>query len=147
MKCLLLSVPLVLCLISTDAAIAQVRVNVPGHSFKAQEDIRASVMNTGTGAITVCLVFTSMDRLPLPFAAQKYNNGTWGTLLNGVDLGPNGSALVLGAGESQEFTFRLSEPGKMRPLLEYWHRSLPNLNCNDLPKGSKVTTSKTFTVE
>jgi len=86
-------VPLVgLLLVPTDAAIAQVKIDVPGQSFRRQEEIRTKITNISKRPITVCLGFTSMDRLPLPFAAQRNNSRKWGTLLLGSDLGPDGSA-------------------------------------------------------
>jgi hypothetical protein len=143
----LLLVLLGLLLIPTGAGIAQVKVDVPGQSFRRQEEIRTKVTNIGKQPITLCLGFKSMDRIPLPFAAQRNNSGKWGTLLLGSDLGPNGSALVLEAGESQEFPFHLSDSGKMRLMLEYWQGAKPNLSCNALPKGSKVVKSAVFTIE
>jgi hypothetical protein len=143
----LLLVPLGFMLIPAGAAIAQVKIDVPGQSFRRQEEIRTKVINIGNRPITLCLVFTSMDRLPLPFAAQRNNGGKWGTLLLGSDLGPNGSALVLEAGESQEFPFHLSDSGEMRLMLEYWQGAKPHLSCTALPRGSKAVKSAVFTIE
>ena len=143
----ILLVPLGFMLIPAGAAIAQVKIDVPGRSFRRQEEIRTKVINTGKRPITLCLVFTSMDRLPLPFAAQRNNGGKWGTLLLGSDLGPNGSALVLEAGESQEFPFHFSDWGKMRLVLEYWQGAKPRLPCTSLPKGSKMVKSAVFAIE
>lgn len=123
------------------------KIGVSGHNFTKQEVIRSKVINTGKRPIAVCLVFTSMDTLPLPFAVQRDNNGRWGTLLNAIDLGPNGSVLVLEAGEAQEFTFHLNDSGKMRLMLEYWQGAEPHLSCHSLPKGSKVVNSQVFTIE
>ena len=143
----LLLIPLGLILIPTGAATAQVRIDVPGQSFRRQEEIRTKVVNIGKRPITLCLGFTSMGSLPLPFAAQRNNGGKWGTLLLGSDLGPNGSALVLEAGESQEFPFHLSDPGKIRLILEYWQGANPRLSCTALPRGSKAVKSTVFTIE
>jgi hypothetical protein len=88
-----------------------------------------------------------MDSLPLPFAAQRKNGAKWGTLLLGRDSGPNGSALVLEAGESEEFHFHLSDSGKMRLMLEYWQGAKPHLSCTELPRGSKAVKSAVFTIE
>jgi hypothetical protein len=143
----LLLVSLGFVLIPTGAAIAQVKIDVPGQSFRRQEEIRTKVINIGNRPITLCLVFTSMDRLPLPFAAQRNNGGKWGTLLLGSDLGPNGSALVLEAGESQEFPFHLSDSGEMRLMLQYWQGAKPHLSCTALPRGSKTVKSAVFTIE
>jgi hypothetical protein len=124
-----------------------VKINVAGQRFGRGEDIHAKVTNTGGKPITLCVEFTSMSKLPLPFAAQRNTDGKWGTLLLGSDSGPNGWALVLKAGESAEFPFQLSDPGKMRLILEYWQGAKPNLNCNSLPKGSKVFRSAVFTID
>jgi hypothetical protein len=132
-------------LIPSGVAIAQVKINVPGQNFRRQEEIRTTIINIGKQPITLCLVFTSMDSLPLPFAAQRNNGGKWDTLLLGSDLGPNGSALVLEAGESREFPLHLSDSGKMRLMLEYWQGAKPHLSCT--PRGSKAVKSAVFTIE
>jgi hypothetical protein len=143
----LLLVPLGFMLIPTAAAVAQVKIDIPGQSFRRQEEIRTKVINIGKRPITLCLVFTSMDSLPLPFEAQRNNGGKWGTLLLGSDLGPNGSALVLEAGESQEFPFHLRDSGEMRLMLEYWQGAKTHLSCTALPRGSKAVKSAVFTID
>jgi hypothetical protein len=129
------------------STIAQVKIDVPGQSFRRQEEIHTKVINIGKGPITLCLESTSMDSLPLPFEAQRNNGGKWSTLLLGSDLGPNGWALVLEPGESQEFRFHLGDSGEMRLMLEYWRGAKPDLSCTALPRGSKAVKSAAFTIE
>lgn len=62
------------------------------------------------------------------------------------DIGRARAAVVLEAGESKEFPFRLNDSGRMRIRLNYWRSSLPNLNCHAPPKDSKLVTSDVFTI-
>lgn len=128
------------------ATVAQVRIQIPQQHYKIREEIRTKVSNTANYPVTVCLGFLP-DSIVSPFEIQQYGNGKWGILLLGIDIGGGSVRTVLKPGQSYDFPFHLNDPGRMRLRLEYWRGSLPNLNCNDLPKGSKLTTSKTFTVE
>jgi hypothetical protein len=65
----------------------------------------------------------------------------------GPDVGSIRAAVVLEAGESREFPFRLIESGRMRLRLNYWRGSIPNLDCHAPPKGLKLLTSTVFTIE
>ena len=143
-----------LSLILGTAAIAQVKITFLAKQYKVHEEIHARVENTGNSAITFCVEFgqTSMkggevESTPLPFWVQRNDNGKWGTLLIGPDVGSIRAYLVLEAGESKEFPFRLNDSGRMRLRLNYWRGSFPNLNCHAPPKGSKLLTSAVFTIE
>ena len=65
----------------------------------------------------------------------------------GPDVGSYRGAVVLEAGESREYPFRLHESGRMRLRLNYWRGSVANLDCHAPPKGLKLVTSKAFTIE
>ncbi len=147
---LTLGLSLILC----TPAIAQVKITVSAQQYKVHEEIHARVENTGKGAITFCVEFgqTSMkdgevESTPLPFWVQRNDNGKWGTLLIGPDVGSLKAYLVLQAGESKDFPFRLVDSGRMRLRLSYWRGTVPNLNCHAPPRGSKLLTSAVFTIE
>ena len=142
-----------LLLILPSVAIAQVKITVPAHQYKVQEKIPAKVENKGNGAITFCVEVgqTSsrdgeIESTPSPFWVQHSSNGKWGILLIGPDVGSLRAAMVLEAGESKEFPFRLHESGRMRLQLNYWRGSIPNLDCHAPPKGLKLVTSAVFTI-
>jgi hypothetical protein len=136
------------------AAIAQVKIAVPAQQYKAHEGIHAKVENTGNNAVTFCVEFgqTSMkgadvESTPSPFWVQRNDNGKWGTLMIGPDVGSIRAAVVLEARESKEFPFRLNDSGRMRLRLNYWRGSIPNLDCHVPPKGMRQATSAVFIVE
>jgi len=64
-----------------------------------------------------------------PFWVQRYDNGKWGTLMIGPDVGSAKASVALEAGESKEFAFRLNDSGRMRLRLNYWRGSISKLNC------------------
>jgi hypothetical protein len=143
-----------LSLILPTAAIAQVKITVPAQRYKVQEEIHAKVENTGSGAVTFCVEFgqTSpeggeIESTPSPFWVQRSSNGKWSTLMIGPDVGSIRAAVVLEAGESKGFPFRLNDSGRMRLRLNYWRGSIPNLDCDAPPKGLKLLTSAAFTIE
>ena len=145
---------LVLLLTLPAVAVAQVTITVPPQRYKAQEKIPASVENNGNGAVTFCVEVgqTSskeggIESTPSPFWVQRNSNGKWGTLMIGPDVGSLKAATVLAARESKEFPFRLNGSGRMRLRLNYWRGSIPNLDCNAPPKGSKLVTSAVFTID
>jgi hypothetical protein len=135
-------------------AAAQVKIDLDAKHYGVQEKIHAKMENTGTLPVTVCVEMgqTSPNRgetesTPSPFFVQKKGNRNWGTLLIGPDVGSMRAAVVLNAGESQEFPFRLSESGELRLRANYWRGAIPKMNCNASPKGSKLATSDVFTIE
>jgi hypothetical protein len=143
-----------LSLILATAAIARVKITVPAQQYKMHDEIRAKVENPGNDAVTFCVEFgqTSMKRgdvesTPSPFWVQRNDSGKWGTLMLGPDVGSARAAVVLEAGESKEFAFRLNESGKMRLRFNYWRGSIPKLDCNAPPKGLRQATSAVFTIE
>jgi hypothetical protein len=136
------------------AAAAQVKIDLDAKHYVLQEKIHAKVENTGNLPITVCVEIgqTSTkggetESTPSPFFVQQKGNRNWGTLMIGPDVGSIRTAVVLTAGESKEFAFRLSVSGELRLRLNYWQGSIPKMNCNASPKGSKLATSAVFTIE
>jgi hypothetical protein len=145
---------LVLLLTLPAVAFAQVTITVPAQQYKAEEKIPASVENNENSAVTFCVEVgqTSpkeggIESTPSPFWVQRNSNGKWGTLMIGPDVGSLKAATVLAARESKEFPFRLNGSGRMRLRLNYWRGSIPNLDCNAPPKGSKRVTSAVFTID
>lgn len=138
----------------TTTATAQVKITVPAQEYKAGEKIPAKVQNKGNYVVTFCVEFGQwsmkegeVESTPSPFWVQKNNIDKWGTLLIGPDVGSLSDPIVLQAGESKDFPFRLNEPGRMRLRLNYWRGSVLNLACHEPPKGMKLLTSATFMVE
>lgn len=145
---------LVLYAFSSNAA-AQVKIHVPQQHQKKYEKISASVENSGRKPVTFCVEFGQwspkgdgqVETTPYPFWVQQNHNGKWSTLINGPDVGSNRGPVVLVAGKSMEFPFRLGDSGQMRVRLNYWNGDMPTLDCHAPPKGAKLITSSVFTVE
>jgi hypothetical protein len=132
----------------------KLKIDLNAKHYGVQEQIHAKVENTGDLPITVCVEIgqtspngSETESTPSPFFVQKKGNRNWGTLMIGPDVGGNRTAVVLKAGESQESPFRLSESGELRLRMNYWLGSIPKMNCNAPPKGSKLATSSVFTIE
>jgi len=138
-----------LSLILSTTSLAQVKISVPGKHHNRKEEIHAKVENAGRQPITLCVGFAGISgNTPSPFWAQRNNGRKWSTLLLGSDIGPAfGSAVVLEAGQSEEFLLQLNESGNIRLRLDYWRGAIPNLACASQPKGSHVATSASFTIE
>src|ERR1700730_11282278 len=93
--------------------------------------------NVGKHSVTLCVEFgqtssnaDEIESTPSPFWVQRNNVGKWGTLIIGPDVGSSMAAVVLDAGESHEFPFRLIDAGIMRLRLNYRHGSMPDLDCH-----------------
>jgi hypothetical protein len=119
-----------------------------------QDEIHAKVENRGSRAVTFCVEVgqtsprgAEIESTPSPFWIQGESNGKWGTLITAPDVGSKRAAVVLEAGESKDFPFRLNNSGRMRLRLNYWHGSISNLDCAAPPKGLKLATSTIFTIE
>jgi len=144
----------VLSLLSLTVA-AQVKIDLPKQNKKKYETIHASIENTGSKPVTFCIEVgqtspkedAETETTPSPFWVQRNDNGRWGTLMIGPDVGSSKSPEVLGPGKSMEFPFRLGNSGQLRLQLNYWNDSLPSLNCNAPPKGARRATSAVFKVE
>jgi hypothetical protein len=137
-------------------ALSQVRVSTPGTDFKSHEQIDVKITNAEKSAVSYCVEFgqisfkagtgkvEDMEHTPTPFYVQEQNGGRWGTLLIGPDIGSSRHAVVLKAGESQQYPFRLSDRGRMRLVLDYWRGE--NDRVCEHPKGKNTTRSNTFVV-
>ena len=135
------------------SAAAQVRVSIPLQSFHIHDEIPAKVENATSEPVTFCVEIgqrstngTTTEATPIPFVVQTSSEGKWRTLLIGPDVGSLRRPVVLEAGKSDEFPFRLSEPGVMRLLTEYWKGSNPGLDCSKPPKQAHEVKSKPFTI-
>jgi hypothetical protein len=138
---------------------AQVKVAIPPHLpdtfgrtfYFVHDEIHAKVENIGNSAVTFCVEFgqtsvngSDVESTPSPFWVQRRDNGKWGTLMIGPDVGSAKAAVVLEAGKSREFPLRLNDTGRMRLRLNYWRGSIPNLDCHAPPKNLKLATSAVF---
>ena len=147
---------LIIVLALTPIALPQVRMSMSRTDFNSHDRIAVQITNTGKSAASYCVEFgqfsfkagtgtaQDMESTPIPFFVQTDNAGKWGTLLNGPDIGSSRHAVVLKAGESQQYPFRLSDRGRMRLVLDYW-RGDNDIVC-EFPKGKKTTRSKVFVV-
>jgi len=115
---------------------AQVRVVIPKRHFQPKEQIRATLENHTSQAITVCVEFGqhspkghTIESTPIPFFVERNDNGKWSVLLIGPDVGSRLAPVELDSGKSLEFPFRLNDEGKMRLRLDYWAGSLPDMKC------------------
>ena len=135
-------------LILATTSIAQVTISVPERHYKTREQIRTKVQNSGSRPVTLCVGFLGfIEETPSPFWVERNSGGKWRTLILGPDVGGQRGAWVLEPGESREFFVRLSDLGRMRLRLDYWKGSIPKLDCDSPPKGSKLATSAVFVIE
>jgi hypothetical protein len=145
---------LVLVLFSLTAT-AQVTIHVSPQRQKMYETIHARVENAGRKAVTFCVEVRQtspkgggdIETTPSPFWVQRNNDGRWGTLIIGPDVGSLRRPEVLDHGKTLEFPFRLGDSGQMRLRLNYWSGSLPSLDCHAPPKSAKLVTSAVFAIE
>jgi len=134
---------------------AQVKIEISPQRLGKYEKLHAKVENSGSKPVTFCIEAgqTSpkgggeIETTPSPFWVQRSNEGKWGTLIIGPDVGSSKFPEVLNPGKSEEFPFRLGGSGQMRLRLNYWDGAVPKLDCHAPPKGLKVVTSSVFTVE
>ena len=86
----------------------------------------------------------TIESTPSPFFVERNDNGKWGVLLNGPDVGSNSKPVEVDSGKSMEFPFRLNGAGTMRLRLDYWSGSRPDMKCNGSSKDTKHSRSATF---
>jgi hypothetical protein len=132
---------------------AQVRVIIPKRHYQPQEQIPARLENHTSRPITVCVQFgqwspkgETIESTPSPFFVERNDNGKWGILLNGPDVGSNSQPVKVDSGKSMEFPFRLNDEGTMRLRLDFWIGSRPDVKCNGPAKDTKHLHSTTFTL-
>lgn len=151
---LALSAKWVLALLVLNAiALSQVRVLVPKQHYGQQEQISAKLENRTSQPITVCVQIgqwspkgDTIENTPSPFLVEQKDNGRWGVLLNGPDIGNNSQPVELDSGKSLDFPFRLTGEGTMRLRLDYWSGSRPGAKCNGPRKNTKHVRSMSFTL-
>ena len=124
--------------------------------FRSHDRIDVQITNKGKSAVSYCVEFgqfsfktgngtaADMEPTPIPFYVQMDSAGRWGTLLIGPDIGSSRHAVVLKAGESQQYPFRLGDRGRIRLVLDYWVGEKDTV-C-EFPKSKKTTRSNTFVV-
>jgi len=132
---------------------AQVKIFIPNRHYQPQEQIPARLENQTSRPITVCVQFgqwspkgNTIESTPSPFFVERNDNGKWGVLLNGPDVGGNSQSVEVDSGKTMEFPFRLNGEGTMRLRLDYWIGSRPDVNCNGPAKDTKHLRSTTFTL-
>ena len=132
---------------------AQVRVIIPKRHYQPQEQIPAKLQNYTSRPITVCVQFgqwspkgETIESTPSPFFVERNDNGKWGILLNGPDVGSNSQPVEVDSGKSMEFPFRLNDEGTMRLRLDFWIGSRPDVKCNGPAKDTKHLRSAIFTL-
>jgi hypothetical protein len=86
----------------------------------------------------------TIETTPSPFFVERDDNGKWGVLLNGPDVGSNSQPWEVDSGKSLEFPFALNGGGTMRLRLDYWIGSRPDVRCNSPAKDTKHSHSATF---
>jgi hypothetical protein len=135
-------------------ANAQVRVSVPKDQFNRHEQIDVAIANRGSDPVSFCVEFghwSSRDEAaptestPTPVYVQAHSERGWGTLLIGPDIGSGRHSVVLAAGQTQHYPFRLSRAGQMRILLDYWTGE--NGRSCENPPHRRTTKSKVFSVK
>ena len=106
---------------------AQVRVFIPKRHYQQQEQIPARLENQTSRPITVCIEIgqwsptgDTIESTPSPFFVERKDNGKWGVLLIGPDIGSNSQPHEVDPGKSLEFPIRLNGEGTMRLRLDYW---------------------------
>jgi hypothetical protein len=131
------------------------RITIPTRQFKALERIPAEIENPSTEPITFCVEFgqtspspdeNGIEATPSPFAVQAHSEGEWHTLLIGPDVGSSRHPVVLEAGKTAQFPFRLRQTGQIRLVLWYWVGGMPDLDCGHPPKREKRLESEAFGV-
>lgn len=122
-------------------------------AIQRQEQIAAKVENQTSRPITMCVQIgqqspkgNTIESTPSPFFVERNDNGKWGVLLNGPDVGSNSRPVEVDSGKSLEFPFRLNGEGTMRLRLDYWVGSRPDMKCNGSSKNTKHLRSATFTL-
>ena len=138
--------------LQTCSAIAQVQIDVAARSFKSEDVIHAKVSNKGALPVSYCVEFGqtspgagTLESTPTPFNVEKLNGEKWGALMIGPDVGSSRHAVELVPGSSQDFPFRLRDPGIVRLVLHYWIGKHEDV-CSGMVKRRKITRSKVFSI-
>ena len=144
-----LAITLVVCSAALAAKRAVV-VKIAVTPENGTNSIVGRVENQTGQPVTFCVEFGQqsvdgniVESTPIPFEVQAPSNKGWSTLLIGPDVGSARHPVVLEAGKSGDFPFRLRHSGKFRLLLRYWNGAAPDLNCRQPPAGSRQVKSST----
>jgi hypothetical protein len=138
-------------MLHTLQAMAQVGIILPKDQFNRHEQIDVAIRNTGQQAVSFCVEFghwsfkndsSPMETTPTPVYVQAHSERGWSTLLIGPDVGSSRHSVVLAAGQTQKYPFRLSDAGKMRIVLKYWTGESERIREN--PPHHKTTIAKVF---
>lgn len=143
-----LALALVVC--SSALAAKRVVVKVAVTPKDGTNSIIARVENQTAQPVTFCVEFGQrsvngniVEHTPIPFEVQAQSNDRWSILSIGSDVGSDRHPVVLEAGKSADFPFRLRHSGQFRLLLRYWNGAAPDLNCKQPPGGSRQVKSST----
>lgn len=120
---------LALLAIAATAAGRRPQIRIPAAGYAADEQIRAKIENDTKDSVTYCV----------EYGQTPMHDG-------GPDIGSIRHAVVLDAGESHEFPFRLNDRGTMGLGLYYWKGSASNLDCGAVLKRAKQIVSQSFEV-
>lgn len=136
------------------AASAQVRVTSSWSDYRPFEQVRARIHNETAEPITYCVEYaqrspaaTFVESTPTPFVIEQSNfKREWQIIMNVPDAASARAPVVLDAGKSADFMFRVGSGGWIRLLLYYWRGAQPNLNCGKAPRDKKNVRSDAFLV-
>jgi hypothetical protein len=135
------------------SAFGQLEIRVPQPRYKQRDRIDVVIANTSTKQVSFCVEYghssfrdaDHAESTPTPVYVQRKDKRGWGTLLIGPDVGSMRSSATLGAGESQQYPFRLSDAGEMRIMVDYWIGA-SDRTCQQ-PKRRKTAKSRVFVIE
>jgi hypothetical protein len=135
------------------SAFGQLEIRIPQQHYKQHDRIDLVIANTGTKDVSFCVEYghwsfpdaDHIETTPTPVYVQRKDRRGWGTLLIGPDVGSMRHSVSLGAGESQQYPFRLSDAGEMRIMVDYWIGE-SDRTCQQ-PKGRKTAKSRVFAIE
>jgi hypothetical protein len=145
---------LALSAVAATAAVSRLQITILGARHAFHDQIRAKIENTTNNSVTFCVEYgqtsvngNQVEATPSPFLVEQKNGSKWNPLLIGPDVGSSRHAVVLDAGKSNEFPFRLNDAGTMRLVMNYWQGSMPNLDCGAPAKHAKQVVSQPFAIE
>lgn len=135
------------------SAFGQLEIRIPQQRYKQHDRIDVVIANTSTKQVSFCVEYgyssfrdaDHTESTPTPVYVQRKDKRGWGTLLTGPDVGRMMLSDSLGAGESQQYPFRLSDTGEMRIMVDYW-MGQSDRTCQQ-QKGRKTAKSRVFVIE
>ena len=135
------------------SAFGQIEIRIPQQRYKQHDRIDVLIVNPSTKPVSFCVEYghssfrdaNHTESTPTPVYVQRKDKRGWGTLLIGPDVGSMKHSASLGAGESQQYPFRLSDAGEMRIMVDYWIGE-SDRTCQQ-PTGRKTAKSRVFVIE